>query len=158
MYTESRDISGDQSAPVRPTLSGDYKDDDGTYIDDLFAANPNTDPVPAFPIADPRVSRADLDNEKAPHITRVIPTKVTVDLSLSTDPVLLFPPDACRKVLYIQADAAFYWGSDRINALMSPTFTPMTDNIPLCIEGHTGGLYVLPVTGAVHFNAWAITE
>jgi hypothetical protein len=158
MYTESRDITGELPDPVRPTLSGDYKDDDGTYIDDLFTPNPNTDPAPAFPIEDPRVSRADLDNEKAPTITRVIPTKVMVDLSASTDPVLLFPPDACRKVLYIQADAAFYWGSDRINALMAPTFTPPTGNIPLKIEGHTGGLYVLPVTGIVHFNGWAITE
>jgi len=141
---------------TRPTLAGDWQDDDGQVLDDLVQPQANPLPVPPQEMVTPATERP-----KRPG--RIISGTLWVDPTWG--PTQILPADANRKNLIIQngsteaADAirvADDSGKCQVGSAAGLVFPAN----PLTLPDYTGPIYVSAADAAeaVPLSWWAVTE
>lgn len=141
--------------PERPTLAGDWKDDDGQVFADLVEPQANPLPVPDQVMVEPVTQRP-------PRPGRLMCGSMTADPTWP--PMLVLPADPDRKSVTIQNNSATATDSIRVadesgklqNLVGGGLVFPAN---PLTLLGYTGPVWLSAsqAVAPVSVSYWAVT-
>lgn len=145
-----------QANTPRPTLAGDWHDDDGQVIDDLV--QPQANPLPP-----PATDKTVPVTERPARVGRLIGGTGTWDPQWQ--PFLALPADPRRKSVTIQNNSTTATDGVRIaddsGKCQSGTGAGVVYPAnPLTLLGYTGPVWIsaAPAAAAVTVSMWAVTE
>lgn len=144
------------SMPERPTLAGDWTDDDGSVFDALVEPQANPLPVPAQVMTEAVTGRP-------VRTDRLMSGTATYDPAWA--PILLMPADAYRTSITVQNNSATATDGLRVaddfgkcmGAVGAGLVYPAN---PLVLRNYTGPVWVSAAgaAAAVSVSFWSVTE
>lgn len=142
--------------PDRPTLAGDWSDDDGQVFDSLVEPQANPLPVPAQTMTDPVQGRPK-------RAGRLMTGNATVDPTWP--PMLALPADPARRSLVIQNNSETATDAVRVADDSGKCQAPAGAGLvypanPLTLRDYTGPVWLsgADAAGVLAVSWWAVTE